>query len=119
MPGPQLPLNESGSVTLDGSGNGTLKLRPPGPSEHWFPTVASVKCSTAVSEAACRIYVGQSASDQNFVDGTLSGSTGDSTDAVGGYEIARTRDPNIIAVWSGGDAGATATMQINGTKTVQ
>lgn len=115
----QMPLNESGSITLDGSGNGTLRLSPDGPHVHWFPAVASVKCSSNTNEASCRIYVGSVVNDQNFVDGTLSGSTGDSSNSVAGYEIARTRDPYIFAVWAGGDAGATATMQLVGTKAVQ
>jgi hypothetical protein len=119
MPGPALPLNETGSVTLDSSGDGTVQLGPAGPAEHWFPTGASVKASSNTAEASCKIFIGAAVADQNYVDGTLSGSTGDSTDAVAGYEVARTRDPYIFAVWAGGDAGAQATLQIIGTKTVQ
>lgn len=119
MPGPALPLNESISITLDGSGNGQVQLGPAGPHEHWTPTGASVKCSSNTAEASCKIFVGAVVADYNYVDGTLSGSTGDSTNAVDGYEIARTRDPYIFAVWAGGDAGAQATLQIIGTKTVQ
>ena len=116
---PTFPLNESASVKLDGSGNGTLKMRPDSASIHWFPTVASVKVSTNVAEAQCRIYVGATATDPNFVDGTLNGSTGDSTDRVTGYEISATRDPYIWAVWTGGDPGAQGTMNLSGTKTIQ
>lgn len=108
------PMNESKSVQLDGSGNGTLKMVPFGGSETWQPAVASVKCSSNASEAQCRIYVGPSATDQYFVDGTLSGSTGDSTDSVNGYSVD-THGNALWAVWSGGDPGAYATMQINGT----
>lgn len=116
---PSLTLNESGSITLDGSGNGTLKMSPDGPHEHWLPTLASVKCSSNTSEASCKIYVGQSANDINFVDATLSGSSGDSTDRVAGYDISRTTNLYIIAVWAGGDAGATGTMVIAGTKEIR
>ncbi len=112
-------LNETGQVILDGSGNGTVRMRPDGPHEQWLPTLASVKCSTAAAEASCKIYIGPKASDDNFVDGTLSGSTGDATDRVAGYVIARTRDPYIFAVWAGGDPGAQATIVVNGTKTIQ
>lgn len=108
------PLNENGNVRLDGSGNGTLKMVPFGGSETWQPAVASVKCSSAASEALCRIYVGPSATDPYFVDGTLSGSTGDSTDNVAGYSVD-THGNAMWAVWSGGDPGATATMQVNGS----
>lgn len=110
-----LPMNESASVTLDGSGNGTLKMVPLGGSVTWLPASVSVKASSSTREAACRIYIGPSATDQYFVDGTLSGSTGDSTDRVSGYQVD-THGRTLWAVWSGGDAGATGTMQVNGTE---
>ena len=82
-----------------------------------FVAVVSVKASSATREAACRIYVGPSAIDQNFVDGTLSGSTGDSTDAISGYQVD-THGNSLWAVWTGGDAGAAGTMQVNGTEQI-
>lgn len=111
------PLNENGQVTLDGSGNGTLRMRPSGGQETWQPSAVSVKASSATAEAQCRIYIGPSATDPYFVDGTLSGSTGDSTDRVAGM-TADTHGSYLWAVWSGGDAGATATMIVNGTRSV-
>jgi hypothetical protein len=120
MPGPRLVLNETLQVTLDGSGNGQVQFSPSGSSEHWFPTIVSVKVAgTVVSEAACRIYAGATPTDGNFVDGTLSGSTGDSSDRITGYEIARTREPYIFAVWAGGDAGKVATANVIGQKEIQ
>lgn len=114
-----LPLNVSGEVTLDSAGDGTVRLSPDGPSEHWFPSLASVKVATATAEAQCRIYAGPKVADEYFIDGTLSGSTGDSTDRVSGYEIARTRTPYLWAKWTGGDAGAQATLVVNGTREVR
>lgn len=111
-----LPLNETVSVALDGSGAGTARLAPASSNETWLPTLASVKCSSATNEAQCLIYVGAKVSDDSFVDGTFSGSSGDATDKVTGYQIGRTRDPYIFAVWSGGDAGAQATLVVTGTK---
>lgn len=107
------PLNENGSVTLDGSGNGTLKMVPWGGSVTWRPASVSVKVATNAAEAACRIYIGPTASDAYFVDGTLSGSTGDSTDRVSGYSID-THGSALWAVWEGGDPGAVATMSVSG-----
>lgn len=112
----QLPLNETAPVVLDGSGNGTVRLGPDGPHEHWYPTLVSVKCSTSAAEAGCKIYAGPAATDANFVAGTLSGSTGDASDQVAGQEIAKTRTPYLWAVWEGGDPGATATLNVQGTK---
>ncbi len=107
------PLNENAYVTLDGSGNGTLKMTPWGGGVTWQPSSVSVKCSSATNEAVCKIYVGPSATDPYFVHGTFSGSTGDSSDRVGSYQID-THGNNLWAVWSGGDAGATATMSVSG-----
>lgn len=104
-------------MTLDGAGNGTLRMVPHGGGETWQPASVSVKCSSAVKEAMCRIYVGPSATDAYFADGTLSGSTGDSTDRVAGTSVD-THGSSLWAVWLGGDAGAQATMTVNGMSVV-
>lgn len=109
-------LNESDSVTLDASGNGTLRMVPYAGSLTWWPETVSVKASTNTAEAACRIYVGPAASDQWYVDGTLSGSTGDSTGRVAGRPVD-THGNSLWAVWEGGDPGAAATMTVAGTET--
>jgi hypothetical protein len=107
-------LNQDAQVKLDGSGDGTAKLTP-GMFEEWHPTVTSVKVATQVKEAQCRIFYGTDTSDPNYVDGTLSGSTGDSTDRIPGI----VRLPNsILARWTGGDAGATATISVLGDKKI-
>jgi hypothetical protein len=108
-------LNESASATLDASGNGTLKMVPYSGSLAWLPDVVSVKASTAAAEASCRIYIGPSPTDQWFVDGTLSGSTGDSTDRVAGRQVD-SHGASLWAVWEGGDPGAAATMTVSGTE---
>ncbi|HUY45614.1 MAG TPA: hypothetical protein VMV92_07790, partial [Streptosporangiaceae bacterium] len=69
----------------------------------------------ATAEASCKIYIGPAAIDQWYVDGTLSGSTGDSTDRVAGRQVD-THGNALWAVWSGGDAGAVATMTVAGTE---
>ena len=106
-------LNESTQITLDGSGNGTARLAP-NFGQTWSPQTVSVKTVTPiVKEAQCRIYLGSDTSDPNFVDGTLSGSTGDSTDRVRGpFRLPWA----VFAVWSGGDAGARATLTVMGER---
>ena len=111
----QSPLNESASVVLDASGNGTLRMKPYGGSLTWLPTIVSVKASSNLAEAQCRVYVGPDTSDQWFVDGTLSGSTGDSTDRVTGRQVD-SHGHALWAVWTGGDPGAVATMTVAGTE---
>lgn len=116
---PTLQLDITLPVVLDGSGNGQVQLSPDGSHEHWYPTVVSVKVAPPITnEAACKIYAGPTPTDAYFVDGTLSGSTGDSTDHISGHEIAKTREPYIYAVWTGGDPGQQATARVIGTKVI-
>lgn len=103
------------TTVLDGSGNGTARLGPIGPREVWAPSSASVEASSAAAEASAKIYVGDTIT-QKFVDGTLSGSTGDSTDRVSAYTVKL--GSFIWAKWTGGDPGAVATLTVAGTKTV-
>ena len=107
-----------GTVTavLNGSGGGTAKIGPAGPAEVWNAQVASVSVSTNTAEAQCRIYVGDQPAANNFIDGTLSGSTGDATSRVSARPLKL--GDFIWAVWSGGDAGSVATLNVTGTRTV-
>jgi hypothetical protein len=111
-------LNQSAVVTLNGAGAGTAQLGPIGERESWAPAVVSVKTNQApgsiVNEAQCKIYAGPDTSDSNFVDGTLSGSTGDSTGNVAGQSVVC--GEYVFAVWTGGDAGAQGRVIVSGTK---
>lgn len=110
----------SGNVTLDAGGNGQAQIGPINASEVWTPQVVSVKTNQAPGditlEAQCRIFAGPDTSDLYFVDGTLSGSTGDSTDRVAYQEISV--GAFIFAVWTGGDPGAEGIVNVYGTKQV-
>jgi hypothetical protein len=110
-----LALSYSISVTLDGSGNGTVQLGPSSPGEQWQLTIASVSVATHVAEAQCNIYLGGSVQQTTFADGTFSGSSGDSTNNVT-YPL--NPGQSIFAVWTGGDAGAKATLVLQGTRTL-
>jgi hypothetical protein len=104
------------TVTLNGSGSGTAKVGPVGAREVWSPQAASVSVATNVAEAQCKIYVGDSPVASNFIDGTLSGSTGDSTGRVSASAVPL--GWYVWAVWSGGDAGSVATLNVTGTRTI-
>lgn len=106
----------SNTVVLDGSGGARVKVGPTGAREVWSPLAASVSVSSNVAEAQCKIYVGDQPTAANYIDGTLSGSTGDSTGRVSGSQVPL--GWFVWAVWSGGDAGAVATLNVTGTKTV-
>jgi hypothetical protein len=111
-------LNESASVILDGSGNGTAKLGPISAREIWHPANVHVSANIGqvVKEAQCIVYMGTTVGPNTFRDGTLSGSSGDSTDALNADIIKS--GLYIIAVWSGGDSGVRATVSVSGTKDV-
>lgn len=110
----QLTLNASASVVLNAQGNGTASCGPALPGVSWQPTSIAVSASTNNSEAQCNVYLGLSAQAGSLLGATSTGSTGDSTDC------SQTVWPgqSLIAVWAGGDPGATATMSVFGTRTV-
>lgn len=111
-------LRESNSVTLDGSGNGTAKVGPLTARETWNPSIAHVSANIGkvTNEAACQVYVGDTVNPNNFRDGTLSGSSGDSTGRINA-DIIETGH-YVYAVWTGGDPGVQATLTVTGTKNV-
>jgi hypothetical protein len=111
----QAGLDAQATISLSAAGGGTAQLGPVNPGEVWNVDVVSVSCATNVSEAECQVYVGDTATQNNYVDGTLSGSTGDSTDRV-----TRPVYPGqyVFAVWSGGDVGTTAIIRVQGSRSV-
>jgi hypothetical protein len=109
------PLDRSISVALDGTGSGIATLGPRRVREHWQLAGASVSVGTNTKEATCDIYIGTTPTSSQFVSNTDSGSTG-ATCALGGLDI----QPGqlVIAKWSGGDANASATLNVTGTYTI-
>jgi hypothetical protein len=104
-----LPLNESASVVLDGSGGGTVRLGPSNASQQWVPTNAACSVSTNVSEPIFVLYNGN-ASNANRVGGTYTGSN-DNTDVNG---VTLYPGSVFTGVWTNGDPGATATLSVQG-----
>ncbi|HLK00464.1 MAG TPA: hypothetical protein VKU39_11225 [Streptosporangiaceae bacterium] len=105
-------------VTLDGTGAGTARLGPTGHGITWTLGTISVHTAQTVSTGTCQcqIYAGDDASPVNFLDGTFSGDTGDSTDAGNGMQIRLGK--YVFAVWSAGVPGDIATLSITGTMEV-
>lgn len=112
-------LNESASVVLDGSGNGTAKVGPQSAREIWHPKNVSVNtvqaAGTITDEAQCVILVGD-VNTRRQRDATQSGSTGDATDKVNADTVKC--GEFVWAVWTGGDAGVTAIVTVTGEKDV-
>ena len=111
----QFPLSVSVSVTLNGSGAGTASIGPSFPRESWDVSVVSVSCSSNTNEAICKVYAGPQATQGNFADGTTWGSTGDSTSSFSAPVYLGSK---VLAVWTGGDIGATATLVVTGTRRI-
>lgn len=106
-------LNTSGTVTLatvNGvTGYGLIRFSPAG--EKWEVNRIHVECTTRVNEAQARIYYGF-VNPASVVDGTYSGSTGDTTDTPIYLEDGQA----MFIEWQGGDNGATATVSVSGWK---
>jgi len=105
-------------VTLDGGGNGTVKLGPVTARETWWPANAHVSTqqNNVVNEAVCRIYVGDSVGVSTFRDNTFTGSSGDSTDKVGADRVSIGQW--VWAQWTGGDPGTVAVLNVTGERDV-
>jgi hypothetical protein len=107
-----------GATIGAGGGTGQAQLGPASPGESWAPTRVSVSCSADVTTGTCEasIYAGPTTDQGYFVDGTFSGDTGDQSDGITGQVL----HPGefVTVVWTGGVPGATATMQIQGSRTV-
>lgn len=114
---PRVRMQETAIITLNGAGAGTAKVGPLSAREVWHPETASVSANqNPTNEAQCLVYVGLSATQSNFRDGCIDGSTGDSTDRVAGKDVKV--GEFIWAVWTGGDAGVQAVLTVTGTKDV-
>lgn len=94
-------------TVLDGSGNGTVSFQVNGGNARF--TNIFVRCSSATLQAVAKIYRG-AISDTNLINQTNSGSTGAA--ATGAIDV--TDGVTLFIVWSGGDAGATATVTFVG-----
>lgn len=114
----RVPLNETGLVTLDAFGNGTVSIGPLSAREIWYPANAHVctEETTVTNEAVCQVYVGDTPIKPNFRDNTFTGSSGDSTDRVSADIIRVGR--YVWAVWTGGDPGSTAVLNVTGTRDI-
>ena len=112
MTDPLQPFNSQGTVILDASGNGTVRLAPVG--TDWYVDRIAVKVSSHTLEAKAAVYQSQ-ITDQNYVTGTLIGSTGDTS--TGDNLILMDGTPMYV-VWTGGDVGATASVFVFGRQRV-
>lgn len=103
-------LYESVSVTLDGSGNGTVRLGPSNSFQQWVPSNVACAVSSNTAEPVFVCYNG-TPSNANRIGGTYTGSN--DSDSI--TDVVLYPGSYLTGVWTGGDAGAIATMTIQGT----
>lgn len=112
-----LTLTRSASITLDGSGNGTAQIGPAVPGEVWHPVAVNISSSgnAPTTVATCFIYAGGAVSQGAFIDSTYN-----VLGAASGVIEGKVVYPGqyIFAVFSACNVGATATLAVNGTRTV-
>lgn len=104
------PMSNSGRVTLNASGGGTVDILCPF-LQTWRVTKVAVSTSTNVLEPVAYVYIG-SAAPGNLLAGTYTGSNDSSNE-----DQTVMPGQHILCVWTGGDVGATATLSIFGEVT--
>ena len=111
-------LTVSASVTLDGTGAGTVALGPQFPRERWLPESTSISCTGTIPTTGTptvSIYAGYGVAPGTFVDSTYNVTSGASS-LISGQTL--TAGQQVFAVWSGGPPGQVATLTVAGTRQV-
>lgn len=108
----QVPVSPQATVTLNASGNGQVSLTPPS-GTRWDLQLAAVSTTGTIKLPQCFLYLGNSNGPLTLIDSTNLGNSASSGKVRGAPVHAGTY---IWAVWSGGDAGALATLQLYGTQ---
>ncbi len=107
---PSRSMQYSQSVTLDGSGNGQVQFGPTRTT--WIVKRASVRTSTAVNMPTAVLYRG-TVNPGSIISDTYSGS-GDTDSDIN--EEPLYPGQFYTCRWTGGDAGALATISYSGTE---
>jgi hypothetical protein len=95
-------------AVVNASGVATISVAPHG--ENWRIQSNTVKVSTKVLEARAQSYRGYSVADAYLIEGTFSGSSGDTSNT----DIFLTDGQAFTVQWTGADVGAIATLIIMG-----
>lgn len=106
----EIRLADTASVTLDGSGNGSVRFGPNHPRQAWRVNSISVQVATNTKEATAQVYRGN-VSPGSRISGTVSGSTGDTDPDLNEHLWP---GEYITVSWTGGDANTKATATYSG-----
>lgn len=110
------PLVAAKTVTLDGSGNGTVQLGPVPTYTEWRVERLSVSATggTGTNQAQVRVYRGDAGADSRVEDSTYSGNL----DTAEYPNPIRLRAGEYLTVaWAAGRPGASATARLAGETT--
>lgn len=114
-----LSLSAIATVQLDANGNGTAQIGPANTRETWQPTSTSISSTGSLTgitgTPTCFIYAGPSVTPLTFVDGTYL-VLGAASSLISGQAIYPGN--YVFAVWTDGPPNATATLVVNGLRTV-
>lgn len=108
-----IPLQESVSVTLDGSGNGKATIGPVNQFQTWNVTNEGCTVTTNVNEPQFRLFQSNGTSAGTYLGGSNQGSNDSASIDVTLYPGMK-----LTGQWTGGDPGAVATLALQGTVTV-
>ena len=114
----QFALTVSASVTLDGTGAGTVALGPTFPRERWLPESTSITCTGTIPTTGTPsvfIYAGYGVAPGNVIDSTYN-VTGAASSLISGRTLIS--GEKVFAVWSGGPPNQVATLAVNGQRQV-
>lgn len=106
----RISMNESAQVVLNGSGNGSVGIGPLYAAQTWYPNMISIRVSSNANEPTFNYYWGKTAGQANQLGGTFVGSN--NQDSLSG-RVLHPGD-SWLCVWTGGDAGATASVTLTG-----
>jgi hypothetical protein len=113
-----VPFTKTVSLTLDGSGNGIAQVGPFF-NETWHPSTCNISMTGAIpssgTPATCTLSIGFQQAGAMFVDSTYQ-VNGAASSVIDGQVVYYGQ--YIFATWANGNAGATATLTVSGTKTI-
>lgn len=103
-------ISPAASVILDGSGNGQVPIAPPSGTV-WRLRLASVSTTGTARQPQAFLYRGSTSGPLEQIDSTYLGNSASSAKVAGAPFF---QGQVLWAKWTGGDPGATATLQAYG-----
>lgn len=103
-----------GTAKVSAAGAATISVGPAALGTVWYPAQVTVQTTSGVNDAStCNIYLGPAGVPVTLVATIYPGGIGTAAVAV----PSMTPGQYLIAVWSGGNSGDTASMNVIGTAT--